>query len=202
MTAERFADAVKEYIAALQEMPDDLEAQNGQKQAEAKLLALTDKEKRQKAFDDLVDLRAPGPARQALHGCNRRAERRPSHQPGRPRGDPAAAAGGKGAEGGKGGKRPVAGPGEPRRRRRTAGRRQAACWRRPSRTCPRTPRRKRCSRTSIGWRRPRRRTRRPISRPSSRASWRWPPPGTPTPSRLTRRRWPQTRATICDSRWT
>jgi tetratricopeptide (TPR) repeat protein len=47
---ERFADAVKEYLAALRLMPDDLEAQQGQKQAEAKIAALADKEKRQNAF--------------------------------------------------------------------------------------------------------------------------------------------------------
>ena len=57
MAAERFPDAVKEFIAAVQLMPDDLEAQQGQKQAEAKLLALADKDKRQKAFDDLLDRR-------------------------------------------------------------------------------------------------------------------------------------------------
>jgi tetratricopeptide (TPR) repeat protein len=55
LTAERFADAVKEYAAALEIMPEDLEAKQGQKQAENKLLALADKEKRQKAFDDLID---------------------------------------------------------------------------------------------------------------------------------------------------
>jgi tetratricopeptide (TPR) repeat protein len=55
LTAERFADAVKEYTAALGLMPDDLEAKQGQKQAENKLLALADKDKRQKAFDDLLD---------------------------------------------------------------------------------------------------------------------------------------------------
>jgi tetratricopeptide (TPR) repeat protein len=55
LMAERFDDAVKEYTAALALMPDDLEAKQGQKQAENKLLALADKEKKQKAFDDLID---------------------------------------------------------------------------------------------------------------------------------------------------
>jgi tetratricopeptide (TPR) repeat protein len=55
LKAERYPDAVKEYMAALRLMPDDLEAQNGQKQAEAKIAALADKEKRQNAFAALMD---------------------------------------------------------------------------------------------------------------------------------------------------
>jgi tetratricopeptide (TPR) repeat protein len=55
MRAERYTDAVKEYMAALRLMPDDLEAQQGQRQAEARLAALADKEKRQNAFDALTE---------------------------------------------------------------------------------------------------------------------------------------------------
>jgi tetratricopeptide (TPR) repeat protein len=54
MKAERFDDAVKEYMAAVRLMPDDLEAQQGQKQAENKIAALADKQKRQDAFDALL----------------------------------------------------------------------------------------------------------------------------------------------------
>jgi tetratricopeptide (TPR) repeat protein len=55
MAQARYADAVKEYAAAQQAMPDDLEAQQGQKLAEAKILALDDKDKRQKAFENLLE---------------------------------------------------------------------------------------------------------------------------------------------------
>ena len=55
MKADRYPDAVKEYMAALRLMPDDLEAQNGQKQAEARIAALADREKRQNAFVALTD---------------------------------------------------------------------------------------------------------------------------------------------------
>jgi tetratricopeptide (TPR) repeat protein len=52
---ERYADAVREFLAALALMPDDLEAQQGQKQAEARIAALADKDKRQAAFADLAE---------------------------------------------------------------------------------------------------------------------------------------------------
>jgi tetratricopeptide (TPR) repeat protein len=55
LKAERYTDAVKEYLAALRLMPDDLEAQQGQKQAEARLAAQADKDKRQNAFAALAD---------------------------------------------------------------------------------------------------------------------------------------------------
>ncbi len=55
LEAERYADAVREFLAALALMPDDLEAQQGQKQAEAKIAALADKQKRQAAFADLAE---------------------------------------------------------------------------------------------------------------------------------------------------
>ena len=55
MIAERYTDAVRDFQAALRLMPDDLEAQQGVKQAEAKLAGLADQQKRQAAFDALVD---------------------------------------------------------------------------------------------------------------------------------------------------
>ncbi len=55
MLAEKFPEAVQEYLAALRLMPDDLEAQNGQKLALAKIAAAADREKRQKAFDGMAD---------------------------------------------------------------------------------------------------------------------------------------------------
>ncbi len=51
MLAERYPDAVREFVAALRLMPNDLEAQQGQKQALARIAGLGDKEKRQKALD-------------------------------------------------------------------------------------------------------------------------------------------------------
>jgi tetratricopeptide (TPR) repeat protein len=54
LAGERFPDAIKEFIAALQLMPDDPEVQQLQKQAQAKLAAVADKDKRQKAFDDFL----------------------------------------------------------------------------------------------------------------------------------------------------
>jgi tetratricopeptide (TPR) repeat protein len=51
----RFADAVRDFLAAKALMPDDLEAQHGLKQAETKIAGLADKEKRQKAFDGLLE---------------------------------------------------------------------------------------------------------------------------------------------------
>ena len=55
LIAERFTDAVRDYQAAVRLMPDDLEAQQGVKQAEAKLAGVADKVKRQMAFDAFVD---------------------------------------------------------------------------------------------------------------------------------------------------
>jgi tetratricopeptide (TPR) repeat protein len=55
LDAGRLADAVREYAAAVRLMPDDLEAQQGAQQAEAKLAGLADKQKRQAAFDDLME---------------------------------------------------------------------------------------------------------------------------------------------------
>jgi epidermal growth factor receptor substrate 15 len=55
LLAERYPDAVKEYIAALQIMPDDLEAQQGHKQALNKIANLGDQDKRRKALEDLID---------------------------------------------------------------------------------------------------------------------------------------------------
>lgn len=54
MRAERYADALREYLAAVRLMPDDLEAQAGQKQAESKLAVAADQKKKQAAFDDLL----------------------------------------------------------------------------------------------------------------------------------------------------
>ena len=53
--AERYTDAVRDYQAAVRLMPDDLEAQQGVKQSEAKLAGVADKDKRQVAFDAFVD---------------------------------------------------------------------------------------------------------------------------------------------------
>jgi tetratricopeptide (TPR) repeat protein len=55
LLAERYPDAIKEYIAALQIMPDDLEAQQGHKQALNKIANLGDQDKRRKALEDLID---------------------------------------------------------------------------------------------------------------------------------------------------
>jgi tetratricopeptide (TPR) repeat protein len=55
LIAERYTDAVRDFQAALRLMPDDLEAQQGVKQAEAKLAGLADQRKRQAAFDALLD---------------------------------------------------------------------------------------------------------------------------------------------------
>jgi tetratricopeptide (TPR) repeat protein len=55
LAAERYADALKEFTSALQLMPDDLEAIQGRNQAKDKLGALGDKEKQQKAVNDLLD---------------------------------------------------------------------------------------------------------------------------------------------------
>jgi tetratricopeptide (TPR) repeat protein len=55
LRAERFADAVRDYMAALRLMPEDLEAQQGRKHAEAKLAALTDVEKKRAAFAELLE---------------------------------------------------------------------------------------------------------------------------------------------------
>ena len=55
LIAERYTDAVRDFQAALRLMPDDLEAQQGVKQAEAKLAGLADQQKRQAAFDALLD---------------------------------------------------------------------------------------------------------------------------------------------------
>ena len=55
LLAERFPDAVRDFQAAVRLMPDDLEAQQGVKQAEAKLAGIADKEKRQQAFDIFLD---------------------------------------------------------------------------------------------------------------------------------------------------
>ena len=65
LIAERFTDAVRDYQAAVLLMPDDLEAQQGVKQAEAKLAGVADKVKRQQAFDAFLDR-----ARQS-HGSKR-----------------------------------------------------------------------------------------------------------------------------------
>lgn len=55
LEAGRFADAAREFALAQQVMPEDLEAQHGQKQAETKLAALEDKAKRRAAFEDLLE---------------------------------------------------------------------------------------------------------------------------------------------------
>jgi tetratricopeptide (TPR) repeat protein len=55
LLAEQYPEAVRAFIAALQIMPDDLEAQQGHKQALNKIAGLADKEKRQKALDDLIN---------------------------------------------------------------------------------------------------------------------------------------------------
>jgi tetratricopeptide (TPR) repeat protein len=55
LLAEQYPEAVKEFIAALQIMPEDLEAQQGHKQALNKIAGMADKDKRQKALEDLID---------------------------------------------------------------------------------------------------------------------------------------------------
>jgi tetratricopeptide (TPR) repeat protein len=55
LLAERYPEAAKEFIAALQIMPEDLEAQQGHKQALNKIAGLADRDKRQKALDELID---------------------------------------------------------------------------------------------------------------------------------------------------
>jgi tetratricopeptide (TPR) repeat protein len=55
LLAERYPEAAREFIAALQIMPDDLEAQQGHKQALNKIAGLADREKRQKALEELID---------------------------------------------------------------------------------------------------------------------------------------------------
>jgi tetratricopeptide (TPR) repeat protein len=54
LDGERFGDAVREFMAALRLVPEDLEAQQGRKQAEAKLAAVADVQKRRDAFADLL----------------------------------------------------------------------------------------------------------------------------------------------------
>ena len=65
LIAERYTDAVRDFQAALRLMPDDLEAQQGVKQAEAKLAGLADQQKRQAAFDAFLD------RGRNSHGANR-----------------------------------------------------------------------------------------------------------------------------------
>jgi len=55
LVAERYADAVREFIAAQRLMPGDPEAVQGQKQAENRLDAIQDRDKHQKAYVELVD---------------------------------------------------------------------------------------------------------------------------------------------------
>jgi tetratricopeptide (TPR) repeat protein len=55
LIAERYPDAVRDFQAALRLVPEDLEAQQGVKQAEAKLAGVADKNKRQQAFDAFLD---------------------------------------------------------------------------------------------------------------------------------------------------
>ena len=55
LKAGRHADAVRDYQAALRLMPEDLEAQQGLKQAEAQIAAEAGKEKRMAAFTALMD---------------------------------------------------------------------------------------------------------------------------------------------------
>jgi tetratricopeptide (TPR) repeat protein len=55
LVAQRYADAVREFIAAQRLIPGDPEAVQGQKQAENQLDALMDREKRQKAFGELAE---------------------------------------------------------------------------------------------------------------------------------------------------
>jgi tetratricopeptide (TPR) repeat protein len=54
LEAGKYTDAVREYTAALTAMPDSAEAKDGLKQAEAKLAALGDREKTNKAFDAAI----------------------------------------------------------------------------------------------------------------------------------------------------
>jgi tetratricopeptide (TPR) repeat protein len=54
LRAELYPEAAKAFIAALQIMPDDLEAQQGHKQALNKIAGLADKDKRQKALDEVI----------------------------------------------------------------------------------------------------------------------------------------------------
>jgi tetratricopeptide (TPR) repeat protein len=54
LEAGKYTDAVREYTAALEAMPDSAEAKDGKKQAEAKLAALGDREKNNKDFDAAI----------------------------------------------------------------------------------------------------------------------------------------------------
>ncbi len=54
LEAGKYTDAVREYTAALTAMPDSAEAKDGLKQAEAKLAALGDRDKTNKAFDAAI----------------------------------------------------------------------------------------------------------------------------------------------------
>jgi tetratricopeptide (TPR) repeat protein len=68
LEAERFTEAIREFLAAQAVLPGDEEAVNGQREAEKRIAALKDREKREAAFTALLDR-----ARKAL-GDHRFAE--------------------------------------------------------------------------------------------------------------------------------
>jgi tetratricopeptide (TPR) repeat protein len=53
--AGRYADAIREFLAAQQVMPNDAQAVQGLRAAEAQLAKLKDRDKREVAFKDLID---------------------------------------------------------------------------------------------------------------------------------------------------
>ncbi|MFO0880997.1 MAG: hypothetical protein U0840_27050 [Gemmataceae bacterium] len=55
LLAGQLEDALQAFAAALQLMPENLEAQQGQKQVEARLAGLADKERRRKTFENFLE---------------------------------------------------------------------------------------------------------------------------------------------------